>query len=472
MQGYFWLPQDRDEPTLQQLPDSRVAGTLVADEEGPWQLKLLGSLLPSDHLMRHGHKAAFPRKDIIHGFSSNNSALTLFDTWRSSFSMFSALLDQETWNIGWYSAGDAWLEETDAISSLRLEFDVLSEWAGFGTRSRLDYDQEAGTLHVPSPETIQVNIDHAEIRIRSGWNQVFSIYNFDARPNACIEIKDDLSLGDVKKWVSSFRLLLSFLTIGYVAIDRIVARPSGTDADVSLHFNTFKLVENSTRRVQDLGSHILASPNHFTSVGLDLQDFFSNFFEIISDDDHEAAIWLLNESSERSLDKTVENALLNAFRALERYHSAAIGGTSIDPDRHKERVDRVVENAPEELQSWVRERLVGANEKGLKRRLYEVLERATGTAIAICEAWPRFFASIISLRSRVAHGHPQSGGETGLRYHAAGTGLRWILRHVYLRELGLSDHDAEDLVSRNPKFQDDLRLLRGWHQQLEGQGAP
>lgn len=116
---------------------------------------------------------------------------------------------------------------------------------------------------------------------------------------------------------------------------------------------------------------------------------------------------------------------------------------------------------------WVRKMLLGANEKGLKHKLADVLSRATGTADKVREVWPGFFSSITPLRSRVAHGNPPSNGETGLRYYAAATGLRWILRHVYLREFGLSDHDAENIVSRSSKFQDDLRLIRQWYSQLE-----
>ena len=311
-------------------------------------------------------------------------------------------------------------------------------------------------------------MQNAELLIHLGWDQLFSSYGFDARPNARIEIKDDLALTEVrKKWVSPLQRLLSFLTMGYVDIEKIVASPSGTDADVSLHYNSFRPASHNDSRAQDLGSHMLACPGHFASVGLDLQAVLRNFFNLASDSDHEAAMWFLSESSDRVLDKTADTALLNAFRALERYHRATVGGTAIDPDQHKERVNRVVGNAPSEYQSWVRERLSGANEKGLKRKLDDVLERTTGTATAICEAWPGFFGSITPLRSRVAHGHPQSDGETGLRYHAAATGLCWILRHVYLKELGLSDHHAEDIVSRGRKFQDDLRLLRGWYRQLE-----
>ena len=466
--GYFWLPNPAHGPEVSQLPDERVAGTLYTADDGVWKLDALGSMLPSDHLTKHGYKNAYPKKSAIHGFNSRNNALCLFDTQRSSFSMFSALQDQETWRVGWYTEGSAWLDQDEIVGSVTIEYDTLWEWITFGERAGLEYDQDERTIRVPAPEHRPISVRGAELITRLDWEQVYSPFNYNAQPDAAIEIVEDLPLNEVRdRWVVPLQTFLRFLTLGYVNVDRVVARPSDAKAEISLHYNLFRPSASDHGANLDLGNRVLAAPAHLSRKGLTLDSVLSDFLDLIDNDNHRTALWLLNESKDRLHGDLADAALLNVFRSMERYHEEAIGGTVVPKSEHRARVKAIVDNSPESHQQWVRKQLSGANRKTQRRQLRDVLDCATATASRITNAWPGFSCSIVDLRGEVAHGIPQAGGEAALRYHAAATGLQWIMRHVYLKEIGLSDHQAAETVAHCGAFDQELRLLNSWYRQLE-----
>ena len=97
--------------------------------------------------------------------------------------------------------------------------------------------------------------------------------------------------------------------------------------------------------------------------------------------------------------------------------------------------------------------------------LQEVTDRATTTGKAVTEAWPRFCKEATRLRVQAAHGTPETRVRIGLRQHAGAVSIRWVLRHVYLLKLGLSEASAEQLVQNNPLFQQDMELVEEWHRE-------
>ena len=347
--------------------------------------------------------------------------------------MFSALLDQETWRVGWYTEGSAWLDQDEFVGSVTVEYDVLWEWITFGERLGLEYNQDERTIRVPVPEQRPISVRGAELITRLDWEQVYSPYSYNAQPDAAIEIVEDLPLNEVRdRWVVPLQTFLRFLTLGYVSVDKVNARPRGDNAEISLHYNLFRPSASEDRSNLDLGTRVLLTPGHLSTRSLTLDSVLRDFLDLMDDDNHRTALWLLNESKDRLHGKLVDTALLNVFRSLERYHAAAIGGRRTQ-----------------------------------KQQLRDVLECATATASRITDTWPGFFDSIVDLRGRIAHGIPQQSSEMALRYLSAARGLQWIMRHVYLNEIGLSDHQAAEIVARCIAFEQELRHLENWYQQLE-----
>lgn len=466
--GTFWRQAAFEGSTLDTVGDQRVAGIFEVSDDDPWRLKLLESLLPSDDPARTDLDAV-PSCNVIYGASSDQTRLSLFDAWRRSFSLFSALYDEETWNIGWYAEGSAWVAPEDQVDSITIEYSLLADWGWPYERATRAYDHSNHTFSVPETEEILTAVDDTDIILRFGWHQHIASHRYLARTRASVQIHDALALEDIgEKWVFPLQALLEFLTLRYVDPTIVVAKPTNIDGQVEIHHNIYKPTDLDER--SDIGVHpstMLATRNHLSNCGIGIETLLSNYFKLIDDENHRAALWFLRESANQLMSKTADASLLNAFRALERYHYAAIGGTTIPQNEHETRVAEIVSRSPERYQQWVRGQLTGANTKGLRRQLNEVKTRSIDTVKKITEIWPDFFDSLVGLRSQIAHGIPSARRESGLHHLAAAVGLRWILRHVYLLELGLSDQDASQTIAQCLAFEQELGLLRDWHRQLE-----
>ena len=470
MLGTFWHPDVPGWQSTQALPAERVAGQFTTTSDRSWSLELLGTVLQAGDPSLSDPNMAVPNFDVIYGASSDQTCLSLFDTWRSAFTLFGAIQDKETWHVGWYAEGNAWLEPDDEVELIKIEYDLLSDW-GWPHDTTGGYDHTDRAFHVPQAHHFTADTRGARLTLHLGWSQTLASHRYSAQAQSLIEIKDTIPLHDVSdKWVFPLQNLLSLLTLQYVDVEKVTAGPANLDAQVGVHYNMYKPSDLDERSGQDLHPiKMLATRRYLAECGIDLESLLNNYFCLIDNADHGQALWFMKESDLCLIDKTADASLLNAFRALERYHCAAIDGTAISETEHAARVATIVKGTPPEHQQWVRNQISGANKKGLRRQLHEVLENASSTEAKIVDAWPGFFDSIVELRSKVAHGIPATGGDAGLRYLAVATGLRWILRHVYLKELGLSDHHATETISNCLRFEQEVRLLRDWYQQLEQQ---
>jgi hypothetical protein len=147
--------------------------------------------------------------------------------------------------------------------------------------------------------------------------------------------------------------------------------------------------------------------------------------------------------------------------AVDANHDACIGGTAIDPRQHEARVDAIVAAAPVEHRAWANDMLRSSNQKGQRRQLRDIIERADATGEAVVAAVPDSSTSPPRRRGNVAH--PSSSARVrGEEYLAISYGLRWLLRHCLLVDLGLSQARATELVARCKRFSDELALAKKW----------
>lgn len=157
-----------------------------------------------------------------------------------------------------------------------------------------------------------------------------------------------------------------------------------------------------------------------------------------------------------------DDHLLTALVAMEAYHAARIGGTAVDPAEHRKRVDAIVAVAPAEHRVWANEMLRGRNQKGLGRKLKDIVERAGTTGDSLLAAVPRFVDVAVKHRGSVAHPGSSSTDAPGAEYLAVSYGVRWLLRHCVLVDLGLTQDRASELVTTCKRFRDQLELMKRW----------
>ena len=72
---------------------------------------------------------------------------------------------------------------------------------------------------------------------------------------------------------------------------------------------------------------------------------------------------------------------------------------------------------------------------------------------------PGFRKKVVDSRNRVAHGASSRDGERVLLYHSLALGLRWMLRHVYLLELGVPSDGTDQIIQDDRQFKHDIRIL-------------
>ncbi|MDE0269307.1 MAG: hypothetical protein OXI96_09820 [Acidimicrobiaceae bacterium] len=381
MLGYFWYsdaasPDAMDGSAAVDLPEERVAGQLITPKDRPWNLELLGSIFHSNDPTNYDITKSNSNCDVIFGTSRKNIGLSLFDAWLSSASQSFPGHVTEIWNIGWYASTSrktwTWVRPDNQVNSIRIEYDLLSDWGWQRQPLTRMYDPIERTFRVPQEqfidtETIEVN--GALIALSLKWGQTFETYQYLSRAQSFVQIQDDTPLNSIlDKWVAPLQLLLEFLTLQYVDVNKVVTRLYKIDPQIQIHYNIHR--PSNAKKPSSQNVHptmMLATRNHLSDRGVDLQTLLQNYFMLISGKNHDLALRFLQKSTQSLAEETIDMSLLNAFRALERYHDVEIGGTAIPKDEHTVRVDSIVKSSPDEYQEWARNQLSGANRKGIIR---------------------------------------------------------------------------------------------------------
>ena len=248
------------------LPDEGVAGLFMATEDRPWSLELLGSVLPAGDPSLSDPNQPVPRYDVLYGASRDSTCLSLLDAWRSSFSLLAAIQDKEAWAIGWYAEGNAWVQPDDRINSIKIEYDLLSDWGWPQQQDEGGYDHSERTFRVPPRETTAIKANGARIELNFGWGQTLASHQYVAQAQSLVEIHDNLPLSNVRdKWVFPLQVLLEFLTLQHVDVKKVLVGPADVEAQVEIHYDVYRPSDLGER--SDRGMHpvkMLATRSHLT----------------------------------------------------------------------------------------------------------------------------------------------------------------------------------------------------------------
>lgn len=470
MIGLWWLPNPSDEASNYQLPKHRVSGRLHG--EGPWELTTIGSVLSDDpmHPFVALGTATPPRQDAIWGTDSEGNSLSLFDVWRAggSWQSNSPLGGNEKWHVGWYTSGNVWVEQHEVVSHVTIRFDALDDWASSRILATHDFAFEDGSLRLPEPASYKATTGDTTVTLRFGSDLSPAAAGYHVSRFSSFDIEgENLRLDEVvQNWVRPLMVLLDLLTTTPVRVTGVTVLLENESPEIrllmlELHPN---LIQPKEERDTSRGQlDMPATRAALGKRGLGFGKLIPKYFALNANRRHRRALGLLSHSQARILDTSTDSEFLTAFKAIELYHQAEIRGTDLPPGEHKARVEAVVEGAPEEWRAWARGILQDRNAKGARTLLREVMDRASTTGESIEEAWPAFCREAVKYRNRAAHGRTAVIGSLGLRYHAAALGLHWLLRHVYLLELGLLEADTSDLIQNDEVFKREMRLLKEWY---------
>lgn len=461
LDGWWWLPGADDQAQF---------GRLTAGRAGPWRLDLFGALTSGDAGFEDllAVTSEMPSTAVIHGYlvpgSPGSRSVTLLDCWQTNANRQwggrGAGLRTESWTFQEMVTGDEHVQTDEVAVEFRVRLSSLLEWSccqpprvqrSEGTLTATVSTSDLGRATVPGA-TVDLIIDHAA-RETGSEASVVQRAMFQVIPDPPLPVQTSMTRFGVR-----LRSLLSFLVLGHVDVESCGARLE-PDPEVS-HPRWVDYRARLQRPIdvpKEPGRHemLAAWP---TLEDLGVQGLVGRWFELYEEVEKTITLLLVPHHAPYLY---TDDHLMTAFVAMEAYHAARIGGTAVDPDEHDRRVTAVVDGSPVEHRAWVKEALAGRNQKGQRRKLNDLIERAGPTGQSILTAAPGFADLAIKCRQRVAHPGP-SGEEPGAKYLAVSYGLRWMLRHCLLVDLGLNESKAAETIGACRVFENELTLVKRW----------
>lgn len=449
MLGTWWLP-----PSHSDVPSDirhERPGYAVFDDD---------SLKLTVHGVLRESSSALPlsrNEPLIWGETIDGKRITLFDTIcigrKSSF--FNTPRPTEEWTFGWYAKGSCHLRLDTPLKGLTIRFRGLTEWVcckeGVSKLGQGSANTPRGHLNLVAA------VDGAQVILYCGRTETATLRSSTTSHYHEFMVRDSFTVENAfNKWLLPLQRMLTFLTLQLASIKGNEALIADSEQRVRLHPSipdiTNKHVEPEHSRFE-----MLATRERLMGIGIELDQLIDRWF--ILEKSHATSLGLMHRLYHGpSLDP--DAALLICFRALEAYHHRVYGSKVMPKGEHKERVQLIIDTVPDQHKSWVKEALESRNRKGQRKILGEIMEGAGKTGEQITGVWPKFSDMVLKQRQKAAHPADSSYEDT-LKSYGGFIGLQWILRYVYLLELGVPSKNASEIISQSSVFQNDIgRLVR------------
>lgn len=426
MFGTWWLPTN---------PDRKVAGEVILSEREVWKLQLHDTLFKAGQLASAEAGSNF-EVPVIEGRSADNQKVSLLKAWYpvSVWDSMSSLEDVTVVNEDWffhsYTVGNSHATLDTPIRALAVRLEALMEWAGDPSISAQQLGSHPSTIFdtytvvVPQGVTHTSTVDGHAITLdllTERRHEVFSIKN---EPIARFNVDDNCSIDEVwNKWVLPLQDMLVCLTMGYSRLSRVTAGLPEEGDFVELHAN---LQRPRTGEDAPQARHrMLVTLPKLNQVGVDFDSLIHRWFTIRHDPYFGLCLRLL-AGLHRHSNLLSDVRLLQAFRAAEAYSRYR---TSKKPRTSKAALQTPIDDSG-----------------------------AIGQEVtAACTNFVNFAA-----RQRGAVGHTDDAflPDLGRRFIAVSGGICWMLRRIYLVELGVPPDEADKLIKACERYKVDLAFIR------------
>jgi len=157
----------------------------------------------------------------------------------------------------------------------------------------------------------------------------------------------------------------------------------------------------------------------------------------------------------------LEHYVTSAVQAAEGLHTRLWNRPAAPAEDHDARVAAATAGiADEELRHWATTVLQNANGLSLRKRLEEIVERASEAGCPHVPANAHSFCrDVASFRNAVSHGNDSSNESLKIYWQAAA--LTWLLRAIILQQLDVAPEVVSNLIEQNNRFQQDAHQV-GW----------
>ena len=387
----------------------------------------------------------------IWGSGRDGKRVSLLDCLRvNRMSRVSSITPGEDWAVGWLTKGDEWVTPEAQSSATWLTTDDLRAWALYG---RTD-----STVSIDAHDTATVSLRDEILGAVKVGDISFSLVRSPKRSPRHPRVTDDqpfsvnntvswilegkLSLRDIaEEWASCIERFVRFMTMRPSVISGTESRL--LDSDDQPQFVTLTLrrlprdVTPIARNTQgDIRPHeFLTTWDSFAKHGIDPMQVFARYISEVALGDAYVSMISHLESQDHLLSRSADGALLNGVRSVEAYF--------------------VYQNP-----------CVNDRSKGVQAKINDAADQAGDVGRQIRGAWTAF-DEINDLRIQVAHGKSRQGADFGLRCLGGAWALQWLQRFHLLQTLGLDETATEAMICENPRFEQDLGLLKMWSNQLD-----
>lgn len=463
MLSRWWIPGSLGRG----MPPSPNALVLLGDDN-EWLLMPEGCLLASAN--SDGDDWPSTREvPTLHGLEDDDRAVSLLDAQVVSFSVgsstdnCSASRRSETWQSYWYASGDTHVEPDTIASLVEIEFDVLPVWAHHaqaepgGIGAPIRRFEEPSSL--PPRESIAALVSGVQVSLVTRWKVTSDGPPVVAEADACFQLRGEVPLRDIRhKWLLPLQRLCQFLALYEASLTRLTAfvvdpdRPDGSKVEI-IYTDPPTTTDEHSFAASFFGSCMLATRESLHEAGLSVGDLIERWFRF--DDTYRSVVCNLLTSTSPPLNPDVR--VYFAHRCAESFHEQRVNGTARDPAEH----DLIVQQVEEAIsgshlanghKEWVLQRLRDGNRKSQTRKLRDLVELAGSTGELVLSEQPRFVRQAIETRNRSVHADHSDGSSSSSHLDGSSHALWWILRHLFLLELGVNEDRIGDLLSKSQEF--------------------
>jgi ApeA N-terminal domain 1 len=467
-EGLWWINEEYDKS---------VSGHLHVTPNGMW-LALNGTLKTTEHLSHDPFSLI--SYDLIHGIQSNGYRFTLetciesrkISPWESGYSIQKFSVDRVYSGIHVSS-----LDELK-FSEYRVNYTYLSDWlrnVGLGSPEEVEggffiaYEPNKATTVSELKIELQENEAVIEIDSAPGWSHYndFQDCKIEIQTIMTVFCKSPMSFSEVSSQVlDPIRDFINLATARPNSVTNLVAQVG--DSQISIHSqSSYKGQLRSSLFNQSivlfLAKDIAKNPdsyiNKWFSIEQEMNDVCKLFFGVHYD---QGAF--------------PTNRLLNVVQALEAYSRVRYGEYKIPKEDHRNRSNRIVQSVLKEDRDWLRQALSYANNKSLKERLIELIDKARPLSDKLFPNPTEFAKWVVDTRNYLTHRDLEgkkriaAGDKLDLMIHS----LLWLLRILFLLEVGFNHEQCGDLLKNNREYDslcNDPELDMPWKTNFQGDAS-
>ncbi len=458
LEGVWWLPND---------PDGAVPGIMEFSNDAGIELRLLGMFNVAS-----GTDPTAMTPPVIHGAAEGKS-ITLCRGLPLGFKMSGPGAVSQRFRAEYALVGaNVVSPDTVQFNKATIEYAHLSDWArltGFddnlvvGNGSQL---QEYELLY-KYPEEVGADTDQARLAISYGFRRtgdLISKVSLEQTVHFRVEPREAVSFSSLlKHFVTPLRNFLTLSTVLPNYVSRLAVYSSQVQVEAAAGMRDVELEvlyqqlrgrdeEKSLSpydmllTLGDVSGQFGAVMQNWLNVANDLESVCSLFFGL-----RYAPIVY------------AEWEFLNLAQAAESYHRRRLSNEVLPKNHHKAKLKSIVDAAPDEHRTWLKQRLSYSNEPSFADRIAE-LAALTKHIIGPLVSSPEKFVKLVKdTRHYMTHHDPRGRDKaaTGARLYGAALTLEFMVEACLLSELGLSEEKSKAVFARNQRYAQALSRWKG-----------